>query len=80
MVYAEMSTAEATTTFDAWTTPNQNLQMELDIVKAEVDERRVAAEQTTKSASDEIAVQRAACVSRTGRWFFFALLIRLLGA
>jgi hypothetical protein len=80
MVYIEMSTAEATTTVDAWSTSHLNLQTELDKVKAEVDEHRVAAVQTATAVSDEIADQRAAYVSRTGRWFFFALLIGLLGA
>jgi hypothetical protein len=80
MVYTEMSSADATTTIDARTSSNMNLQAELDKIKVELDGRRVAAEQSAKAASDEIAIQQAAYVSRAARWSFFALLIGLLGA
>jgi len=80
MVYTEMSTADATTTIDAWITSNKNLQAELDKVRVEMDGRRAAAEQTAKASSDELANQRTAHVARVARWSFFALLIGLLGA
>lgn len=79
-VYTQMSAADATTTMDAWTMSHNNLQAELDRVKAELNNHRIAVEQNAQAATDEIAVQRTADLSRTAKGSFFALLIGLLSA
>lgn len=80
MVYTEMSPADSTATMDAWIMSDKNLQAELDKVKAEVNNLDVAAGQTARATADNLAVQRAAHLSRAAKWSFFALLFGLLGA
>lgn len=67
VVYANMSEADATKTVDEWTVSYNNLNAELDRVKAVADQR--ARETADKAASN---------LSSAAIWSFFALLIGLL--
>jgi hypothetical protein len=84
MVYTAMSAADATITMDAWITSRKNLQGELDKLKAEMNNLKMAAEQnsraTAEAAAEAAANQAARQLSRVSTWSFFALLLGLLGA
>jgi hypothetical protein len=83
VVYTEMSTTDATTTVDAWTVSQRNLQSELAKLSAGVSQLRAnwATLKTTEAGIAGDAVrQRALYLARTARWAFMALLLGLLGA
>jgi len=80
MVYTEMSAADATSTIDAWTTSQKNLQAELDKLQAERSSLQARVEQNAGADADAFSAQKAQHLSRVGRWAFFSLMLALLGA